>query len=55
MTPESFSRFPAQQEGSSEPVVADHHVAEVLDKANRRSHTYGVSVHEEPVLISTQK
>ena len=55
MTPESFSRFPAQQEGSSEPVVADHHVAEVLDKANRRSHTYGVSVHEEPDYSSPRR
>lgn len=55
MTADSFSRYPAQQVPSSGPVALDHHVAEVLDKANRRSQTYGVSVHDEPDYSSPRR
>lgn len=52
---ESVGRFPAQTGVASQPAAPDHHVAEVLDKANRRSQTYGVSVHEEPDYTSPSR
>ncbi|MBF5005159.1 sigma-54-dependent Fis family transcriptional regulator [Diaphorobacter caeni] len=57
MSTESFTRVPAQRNASAQgaPVALDHHVAQVLDKANRRSQTYGVSVHDEPDYSSPSR
>ncbi|QIL82580.1 sigma-54-dependent Fis family transcriptional regulator [Diaphorobacter sp. HDW4A] len=57
MSTESFTRLPAQQNASATaaPVALDHHVAQVLDKANRRSQTYGVAVHDEPDYSSPSR
>ena len=55
MSTESFTRAPAQQNASTGPITLDGHVAEVLDKANRRSQTYGVSVNDEPDYASPSR
>ena len=55
MSTESFTRVPAQQNASAAPIPLDGHVAEVLDKANRRSQTYGVAVHDEPDYSSPSR
>ena len=57
MSMESFTRAAstAQQNASAAPIAIDGHVAEVLDKANRRSQTYGVAVHDEPDYTSPSR
>ena len=52
MSTPSFPRSPLQREAPSATAPVEHHVAEVLDKANRRSQTYGVAVHDEPDYAS---
>ena len=48
MSVDSFGYAPAQQDMASDPTVIEHHYAEVLGKANRRSQTYGVLINEQP-------
>ncbi len=51
----TFAQRDAPAAQSASPMALDHHVAEVLDKANRRSQTYGVAVHDEPDYSSPSR
>ena len=52
MSIDSFGHPPARQDASPDPAALEHHYAEVLGKANRRSQTYGVAINERPDYAS---
>lgn len=55
MNTEHIGRAPAPRDAAAATIGVEHHLAEVLDKANRRSQTYGVAVHEEPDYSSPSR
>jgi transcriptional regulator of acetoin/glycerol metabolism len=55
MNTDSFGRPAAPQEASSGQMMLEHHYAEVLGKAHRRSQTYGVAIHDQPDYSSPSR